>query len=106
MGGGKKKANLPGNGLSHPLQVLLVPNVDFIPIYQGPGLPEYMLNEFLRFRCQQLQYPSIKQELPEECRRHTFSISAVLNNGALCESCSFFLFCHQLDRPILLTHSV
>ena len=65
--------------------MLLVPNVDFIPIYQGPGLPEYMFNEFLRFRCQQLQYPSIKPDLPEECRRHTFSISAVLNNGALCE---------------------
>lgn len=63
--------------------VLLVPNVDYIPIYQGPGLPEYMLNEFLRFRCQQAQYPSIKQELPEECKRHTFSISAVLYNGAL-----------------------
>ena len=62
-----------------------MPNVDFIPIYQGPGLPEYMLNEFQRFRCQQLQYPSIRQELPEECRRHTFSISAVLNNGALCK---------------------
>lgn len=68
--------------------VLIVPNVNFIPIYQGPGLPEYMLNEFLRFRCQQLQYSSIKQELPEECRRHTFSISAVLNNGALACGCN------------------
>lgn len=67
--------------------ILVVPNADYIPIYQGPGLPEYMLNEFLRYRCPQLQYPSIKQELIEECRRHTFSISAVLHNGALPCNC-------------------
>ena len=68
------------------LQILLVPHVENIPMYQGPGLPEYMLNEFLRFRCQQLQYPSLKGgDLPEACERHIFSISAILNDGALCE---------------------
>lgn len=76
------------------LQILVVPNADYIPIYQGPGLPEYMLNEFLRYRCPQLQYPSIKQELIEECRRHTFSISAVLHNGALRE-CFLHVECMQ-----------
>lgn len=64
-------------------QILLVPNADYIPIYQGPGLPEYMKNEYLYNRCDVLQYPSLKSTLPEQCQRHTFSISAVLHNGAL-----------------------
>ncbi|XP_005110416.2 laminin subunit beta-1 [Aplysia californica] len=63
--------------------ILLVPSPDYIPIYQGAGLPDYMKNEFLYSRCDVLQFPSLKQELPEQCQRHTFSISAVLHNGAL-----------------------
>ncbi|XP_055883837.1 laminin subunit beta-1-like [Biomphalaria glabrata] len=66
--------------------ILLVPNTDYIPIYQGQGLPNYMKTEFLYNRCDMLQYPSLKSPLSEQCRKHTFSISAVLHNGALpCE---------------------
>ncbi|KAH9510041.1 Laminin subunit beta-1 [Bulinus truncatus] len=66
--------------------IILVPNTNHIPIYQGPGLPDYMKNEFLYNRCDVLQYPSLKSPMTEQCRKHTFSISAVLHNGALpCE---------------------
>jgi len=63
--------------------ILLVPSTEYIPIYQGPGLPEYMKQEFLYHRCDILQFPSLKNDLPEQCQKHTFSISSVLHNGAM-----------------------
>ncbi|XP_071081967.1 laminin subunit beta-1-like [Haliotis cracherodii] len=63
--------------------LILVPHTDAIPIYQIPGLHEYMKNDFLRNRCRQLQFNSIQADMPDVCKGHIFSISAVLHNGAI-----------------------
>ncbi|CAG5116954.1 unnamed protein product, partial [Candidula unifasciata] len=63
--------------------IVLMPNPNYIPIYQGAGLPEYLKNEFLNSRCDVLQRPVQKSELPDKCQKHIFSISAVLHNGVL-----------------------
>lgn len=66
--------------------IVLVPNTEGIPIFQGPGLPEYMKNEYIRYRCQELQLHTYRTELPELCRKHVFSISGIIHQRALeCE---------------------
>ncbi|XP_059150751.1 laminin subunit beta-1-like [Physella acuta] len=67
--------------------IVLVPNTESIPIYQGRGLPEYMKNEFLYHRCDTAQYSSYRQTLQRNCPKHIFSISAILHNGALACEC-------------------
>jgi len=63
--------------------IVLMPNVDSIPIFTGPGLPEYMKNEYLRYRCTELQLHTHMPELPEICKKHIFSISAIVHRRAL-----------------------
>ncbi|XP_041349801.1 laminin subunit beta-1-like isoform X2 [Gigantopelta aegis] len=63
--------------------ILLVPSTDYIPIFQGPGLPEYYKNDFLRHRCKEMQFSSIQMDLSELCKKHIFSISSVMHNGAI-----------------------
>ena len=60
-----------------------MPNTESIPIFQGPGLPEYMKNEYIRYRCRELQLHVHRPELPELCKKHIFSISAVIHQTAL-----------------------
>ena len=67
------------------LQILIVPNVDYIHIYMGDGMGEYMKQEFLHHRCDIMQFSSPKSELSEICKKHTHSISAVHHRGALGE---------------------
>lgn len=63
--------------------IVLMPNTEGIPIFQGPGIPEYMKNEYIRYRCRDLQLHVHRPELPELCRKHVFSISAVIHQTAL-----------------------
>ncbi|XP_052278966.1 laminin subunit beta-1-like [Dreissena polymorpha] len=63
--------------------IVLMPNTDSIPIFQGPGLPEYMKNEYMRYRCRELQLHVHQPELPELCKKHVFSISGILHHRAL-----------------------
>lgn len=67
--------------------ILIVPNVDYIPIYMGDGMGEYMKQEFLHHRCDIMQFSSPKSELSEICKKHTHSISAVHHRGALDCNC-------------------
>lgn len=73
---------LPMSHFLH-LQIVLMPNTEGIPIFQGPGIPEYMKNEYIRYRCRDLQLHVHRPELPELCRKHVFSISAVIHQTAL-----------------------
>ncbi|ESO91420.1 hypothetical protein LOTGIDRAFT_209765 [Lottia gigantea] len=52
--------------------ILLVPNTDSIPIFQGPGLPLYLKNQFTRYRCDQVQLGSLQSNIPDECKKHYF----------------------------------
>ncbi|GFO06368.1 laminin subunit beta-2, partial [Plakobranchus ocellatus] len=63
--------------------IVIVPNADYIPIYQGMGLPGFKKNEFQYRGCESAQYSSIQNELSEVCKQHIFSISSVLHDGAL-----------------------
>ncbi|KAK3579401.1 hypothetical protein CHS0354_029709 [Potamilus streckersoni] len=63
--------------------IILVPSTESIPIFQGPGLPEYMKYDFIRYRCRELQLHVHRPELPEICRKLTFSISAIIHQKAL-----------------------
>ncbi|KAK6176840.1 hypothetical protein SNE40_015066 [Patella caerulea] len=63
--------------------IVLVPNTDSVPIFQGPGLPLYLKNQFLRYRCDKIQLGSLQSNIPDECKKHYFSISAVLHGEAL-----------------------
>ncbi|KAL4226155.1 Laminin subunit beta-1 [Mactra antiquata] len=67
--------------------IVLMPNTDSIPIFQGPGLPQIMkTEEYIRFRCREIQLHAHRQDLPELCRKHVFSISGVIHQRALpCE---------------------
>ena len=67
------------------IQIVVMPNTESIPIFQGPGLPEYMKNEYIRYRCRELQLHVHRPELPELCKKHIFSISAVIHQTALGE---------------------
>ncbi|KAL5014853.1 hypothetical protein ScPMuIL_009123 [Solemya velum] len=66
--------------------IILVPNTDSIPIFQGLGLPEYMKNDFIRYRCREIMLYVHRPELPELCQKYLFSISSVIHQRALdCE---------------------
>ncbi|KAJ8301303.1 hypothetical protein KUTeg_020290 [Tegillarca granosa] len=67
--------------------IVLVPNTDSIPIFQPIGFPMYMKNEFIRYRCREAQLNVYQPELPEFCRKLTFSISSVINSGAIACQC-------------------
>ncbi|WAR26302.1 LAMB1-like protein [Mya arenaria] len=63
--------------------IILVPNTESIPIFLGPGLPDYMKNEYLRYRCRELQLHVHQPELPDLCKKHVFSISGIIHHRAL-----------------------
>ncbi|CAH1782676.1 unnamed protein product [Owenia fusiformis] len=66
--------------------IALMPNVDSIPIFQGPGLPEDLKIKFIRDQCREKQESMIRGELPESCKKLIFSIGAVTHQRALpCE---------------------
>ena len=60
-----------------------MPNTQSIPIFGDYGLPAYMKNEYIRYRCRELQLHVHRPELPEICRNYIFSISAVMHQTAL-----------------------
>ena len=67
---------------------MLVPRTDSIPIFQGTGMPEYMREEFERYRCreQQVAYPT--PEPSDICKKYIFSIGAIIQEQALRKSFS------------------
>ncbi|KAK3103280.1 hypothetical protein FSP39_018141 [Pinctada imbricata] len=66
--------------------IVLVPSTDSIPIFQGIGYPDYMRNEFIRYRCRESQLSVYQPSLVDFCRKLTFSISSSMMHRALpCE---------------------
>ncbi|XP_063445068.1 laminin subunit beta-1-like [Mytilus trossulus] len=63
--------------------IVLTPNIDSIPIFHGIGYPEYMKNEFIRYRCRESQLSVYQPELQDFCRQLTFSISSIIHQKAL-----------------------
>ncbi|XP_063408857.1 laminin subunit beta-1-like [Mytilus trossulus] len=63
--------------------IVLTPNIDCIPIFHGIGYPEYMKNEFIRYRCRESQLSVYQLELQDFCRQLTFSISSIIHQKAL-----------------------
>jgi hypothetical protein len=72
--------------------MILTPNVDSIPIFYGIGYPEYIKNEFIRYRCRESQLSVYQQELQDFCRKLTFSISSIIHQQALGKSSHFVCF--------------
>ena len=64
---------------------MLVPSVDSIPIFEGPGVPARMKEEFIHYRCRESQMAVDRPDPPEVCRNYIFSISAVMQQQALGE---------------------
>ena len=60
-----------------------MPKTDTMPIFDGPGRPAEVKDEFERFLCRDNMMPMDRPELPDVCKKHVFSISAMLNEGAL-----------------------
>jgi len=64
-------------------QIVLVPNMDTVPIFQGQGYPNFLREEFLRYGCYKSQLKAFQEEPVDICRNLTFSISSVLHGRAL-----------------------
>ena len=60
-----------------------MPNSSSIPIFVGEGVARRMREEFERYRCRDIQLPVNHDELPDVCKRHIFSISAIMQQQAL-----------------------
>ena len=65
------------------MQIVLVPNTNSIPIFQGTGTPEDLKEEFEKANCKDLQMSVVKRDLPDVCKKYTFSISATMQEKAL-----------------------
>ncbi|GAB1608593.1 laminin subunit beta-1-like [Argonauta hians] len=63
--------------------VVLIPSTNSIPIFQGPRLPSYLKNEYIRYRCAETQYPANHPKIPDICKSLFFSISSVLHLHAI-----------------------
>ena len=75
------------------LQIVLVPATDSIPIFQGSGVPEYMREEFIRYRCREQQLGVPVPDPSDVCAKYVFSIGAVIQEQALSEFIHFFTHC-------------
>lgn len=64
-------------------QIVLVPSVDSIPIFEGPGVPARMKEEFIHYRCRESQMAVVRPDPPELCQKHIFSIAAVMQQEAI-----------------------
>lgn len=78
--------------------IVLIPNLDTIPIFYGPGYPEYLKEEFQRYGCYKSQVMAFQEEPKDLCYNLTYSISSILHHGALECNCdpigSVDLICH------------
>lgn len=63
--------------------IVLIPNTDSIPIFQGPQLPQFLKNNYIRYRCAESQYPAVQSTVIDICKRLFFSISSVLHLQAV-----------------------
>lgn len=66
--------------------IVLIPNIDYIPLYEGLGDPKYKKQDFINNGCDTAQLHAVQGALPDYCKASIFSISSILYNGALdCE---------------------
>ncbi|XP_033744359.1 laminin subunit beta-2-like [Pecten maximus] len=63
--------------------IVLIPNMNTVPIFYGPGYPSFLKEEFQRYGCYNSQLKAFQEEPRDLCYNLTFSISSVLHNGAL-----------------------
>jgi len=70
--------------------VLILPRaISLIPRIRelGGEIPDRMLEEFERYGCREQQYPVLKQDMSEVCKRYIFSITAIIEDTALACEC-------------------
>ena len=79
---------------THPLvqsQLVLIPNYAELPGFHGDSVAEQRRSDdMLRYACMDsiMASPTATPTLPPRCASLTSSISAIMHNGALCESLS------------------
>ncbi|KAK2178481.1 hypothetical protein NP493_542g02038 [Ridgeia piscesae] len=91
--------------------IALFPSVNSIPIFQGPGAPLEMRLEFERFNCREQQMAARSQsDISDVCKQYIFSISSIVQKGALDCTCdktgSISTTCDPIGGQCTCKHNV
>ena len=72
-----------------------MPSTESIPIFQQPGAPSNIMDEYVRYRCRDNQMGAVHPEMPDVCKKHIFSISAVMQQQAMGKASNSQLRSHK-----------
>jgi len=64
------------------MQIVLMPSMPSHPIRESHSPADDILEEIERFRCRELYLQAASSEVPENCRKHIFTISVHTYDGA------------------------
>lgn len=60
-----------------------MPKADSMEIMKDSVEAKRMMDEYNRLQCRENQMPTVRPDMPDDCRKSTFSISSIIHDGAL-----------------------